>query len=246
MTDEEKNAIRTAFNSTAGSMSKNNVGETIINPFLNYIAADEIDSVFISHDDIDHYNGLPEILNNHNVKNVYTTPRFISNAATSRADAMLSEFVRSKGLSLCVASEKISPGKTTITRLWPLDTPDENSLTDNESSLVLLFEYAGRKILFCSDTTKDVQYKLMDLYPDLDIDIMITPHHGSNRTTDPAFLTYFKPEFLITSCSDARFSSICPQIIEHPQSYFTCNDGTVTVLVNRTGQIKIKTFASSQ
>ncbi|MGA2914465.1 MAG: DNA internalization-related competence protein ComEC/Rec2 [Sedimentisphaerales bacterium] len=236
-TSENKNFIL-----DAGSMSKNNIGDTIVNPFLALLAADKIDSVFISHDDIDHYNGLPEILNNHIAKNIYTTPQFIQNAAASKTDAMLGEFVRSKGLLLCIAPEKIPLGKTTITRLWPLDTPDENVMTDNESSLVLLFEYAGRKILFCSDITKDVQFKLMNLYPALDVDIIITPHHGSGRTTDPAFINYFKPEYLITSCTDTRLSSVCPQILEHPQSYFTCNNGSITAVINPQGKISLKTF----
>jgi competence protein ComEC len=226
----------------AGSMSKNNIGDTIVNPFLNYIAADKIDSVFISHDDIDHYNGLPEILNQHHCENFYTTPKFIQSAAASNADAKLSEFVRSKGLSLCVAPQKISLGKTVIIRLWPIDSPDENSLTDNESSLVLLFEYAGRKILLCSDITEDTQKQLMNLYPQLDVDLIVTPHHGSGRTTDPAFLNCFKPEFLITSCSEARLGSISGGIKDFGQSYFTGKDGAVTVLINPAGQISIKPF----
>jgi competence protein ComEC len=226
----------------AGSISKNNIGDSTVNPFLNYTAADKIDSVFISHDDIDHYNGLPEILEKHKCKNVYTTPQFIQNAANSETDAMLCRFIKSKNIPLGVAPEKIPSDKTVITHLWPRQIPDENSLTDNESSLVLLLEYAGRKILFCSDITEDVQNRLMNLYPALDIDIMITPHHGSARTTDPAFLDYFKPEFLITSCTQARLSSVSPRILEHSQSYYTCQSGAVTVMINRPGQIKVSTF----
>ncbi len=238
--------IKTAGNKNfiidAGSMS-NDIGSKIVNPFLNLIAVDKIDSVFISHDDTDHYNGLPEILINHNAENIYTTPQFITNASSSKTDAMLSDFVRENGFSLSVAPEKISIGKTAITRLWPKDISDANSFTDNESSLVLLFEYAGRKILFCSDITKNIQYQLMNLYPDLDIDIMVTPHHGSGRTNDPAFINYFKPEYLITSCTDARLSSICPQILEHPNSYFTCNSGAISASINSQGKITIETNA---
>jgi beta-lactamase superfamily II metal-dependent hydrolase len=107
---------------------------------------------------------------------------------------------------------------------------------------VLLIEYAGRKILFCSDITADAQGKLMNLYPQLDVDLMITPHHGSGRTTDPNFLTAFKPEFLITSCTDARISSISPAIMKHSQSYYTCKDGAVTALIDSAGQIRLSTY----
>jgi competence protein ComEC len=37
----------------AGSMTRADAGEKIINPYLNYSAIRKIDSVFISHDDID-------------------------------------------------------------------------------------------------------------------------------------------------------------------------------------------------
>ena len=223
----------------AGSITNTNIGEKIVNPFLNYIAADKIDSVFVSHDDIDHYNGLPEILDKHKCKNAYTTPQFIQNAATSPADARLIEFIKSKNIPLCVSPEKISSGKVIITRLWPRETPDENSLMDNQSSLVLLIEYAGRKILSCSDITADIQKQLMVLYPRLDIDLMITPHHGSARTADSDFINAFKPEFLITSCSESRLSSVDAQIKEHSQSYYTCSDGAITVLIDSAGKIKL-------
>ena len=224
----------------AGSISRNDVGNRIVNPFLDYTATDKIHSIFISHDDIDHYNGLPEILNKHNCKNVYTTPQFIQSAATSATDAKLSDFLRSKNLSLCVTPEKISLGKTVITRLWPKETSTEIPLSDNEASLVLLFEYAGRKILLCSDITADAQKQLMNLYPQLDVDLIVTPHHGSARTVQPDFLNALKPELLITSCSET--ARISQEITDFAQSYYTCKDGAITVSVNRTGQIRIKTF----
>ena len=226
----------------AGSMSRNNVGDNIVNPFLNYIAAGKIDSVFISHDDIDHYNGLPEILKQHKCKNVYTTRQFIQSAAASVTDANLCEFIRLRNIPLCVAPEKISLNKTIITRLWPKETSTETPLSDNESSLVLLLEYAGKKILLCSDITAEAQRQLMDLYPQLDVDLIVTPHHGSGRTLEPLFLNAFKPEFLITSCSEARLASISEEIKKFGQSYYTCEDGAITVFVTPTGQIKIKTF----
>ncbi len=226
----------------AGSMSKNNPGNRIINPFLDYIAADEIDSVFISHNDIDHYNGTPEILKKHNCANIYTTPQFIQSVPQSNTASLLNEFLKSKNLFLAPAPEKIPLGKTTITLLWPKTSSLGDVLSDNESSLVLLLEYADRKILFCSDITADVQNQLINSNPQLDVDIMITPHHGSARTIDAAFLSHFKPEILITSCSASRLVGVSKEIKAFEQSYYTPQDGAVTVLVTPAGQIKVKTF----
>ena len=226
----------------AGSMTKSNIGDNIVNPFLNYIATGKIDSAFISHDDIDHYNGLPEILDKHKCKNIYTTLQFIQSAATSAADANLSRFISSKGLSLEISPEKILMDKVRITRLWPKEMTVEPDFTDNQASLVLLLEYAGRKIMFCSDMTKDVQNQFINLYPALDIDIMVVPHHGSAVTLSLPFLNTFKPEFFITSCAQSQFGRISLQVLNFPNSFYTCRDGAVTVLIDPAGQIKVSTF----
>ncbi|MBN1786845.1 MAG: DNA internalization-related competence protein ComEC/Rec2 [Sedimentisphaerales bacterium] len=226
----------------AGSISKNDVGDRIVNPFFDYAGLDEINTIFISHDDIDHYNGVPEILKKHNCENIFTTPRFIQNISQSNTASLFNDFLKSKNLSLVEMPEKILFDKTTITLLWPKNIPAQEISSDNESSLVLLVEYAGRKIMFCSDITKNVQEKLIEENPQLDIDIMTTPHHGSARNIEPDFLSHFKPEILITSCSASRLGGTSKAIANFEQSYYTPKDGTVTVLINRNGQIKVQTF----
>jgi competence protein ComEC len=226
----------------AGSMTRGNIGSKIVNPFLDYIAADKLYCVFISHSDIDHYNGLPEILKEHKCKNVYTTLQFIQNAASSKTDAVLVDFIKSLNLHIDTPSQKVYIGKVNITRLWPQELSVEEPMSDNEASLVLLIEYAGRKILVCSDITKKIQSELINLYPAMDIDIMITPHHGSGRTLEPIFLNAFKPEIFITSCCEARFESISEKIKEFEQSFLTCRDGSINVVINSNGKIRIRKY----
>jgi competence protein ComEC len=226
----------------AGSMSKSDIGGNIVNPFFGYMAIDSISSVYISHNDIDHYNGLPEILEKHNCKNIYTTPQFIQNIYKSETAMELERFLEEENLSLQTAPEKNSIGRAEITLLWPRDLPDETFLTDNQTSLVLLLEYAGKKILFCSDITADVQKRLMSLYSQLNVDLLITPHHGSGRTANADFLNFFKPRYLITSCSKFQLAGTNREIKKFEHSYYTPNDGAITATINPKGKIKIKTF----
>ena len=51
-----------------------------------------------------------------------------------------------------------------------------------------MIEYAGRKILICSDIEKFAQNEILRLYPDLKADVLILPHHGSLKTTDLSFI----------------------------------------------------------
>ena len=60
----------------AGSLFKCDPGQRIINPFLNFSGINKIDSIFISHRDVDHINAIPEIIQNVNVKNIYSSTAF--------------------------------------------------------------------------------------------------------------------------------------------------------------------------
>jgi competence protein ComEC len=206
---------------------------------LDYSAIDKIDSVFISHDDIDHYNGLPEIIAGHKCQNIYTAPQFIQNISDSNAAMILERFLQDKNLSLIPAPAEKNIGKAAITLLWPDELPNMKLSSDNEASLVLLVEYAGRKILFCSDIPSDIQKQLMNLKPDLDIDIMLTPHHGSQRTTVDNFITFFRPEYLITSCAEFRFDGLSKQIKNSQNSFYTCKDGAIFIEITSNGKIRI-------
>jgi beta-lactamase superfamily II metal-dependent hydrolase len=79
----------------------------------------------------------------------------------------------------------------------------------------------------------------MDLHPDLDIDIMITPHHGSQRTIDNNFITFFRPEYLITSCAEFRFAGTSEQIKNAKNSFYTCKNGAISIGITSVGKIKI-------
>ncbi|MHC4260214.1 MAG: ComEC/Rec2 family competence protein, partial [Planctomycetota bacterium] len=44
----------------AGSLYKSNIGHRILAPFLDYIGTNTIDAIIVSHNDVDHLNGIPE------------------------------------------------------------------------------------------------------------------------------------------------------------------------------------------
>jgi competence protein ComEC len=154
----------------------------------------------------------------------------------------LERFLEDKNLTLQPAPSKKIIGNAAITLLWPNKLSNMELSSDNGASLVLLVEYASRKILLCSDIPSDIQKQLMTLYPDLDIDIMLTPHHGSQRTMADGFITFFRPEYLITSCAEFRFAGLSEQIKTFKNSFYTCKDGAISAEITPNGNIKIKRF----
>ncbi len=87
----------------------------------------------------------------------------------------------------------------------PGEPPDENAL-----SIVLLIEYAGFRMLVPGDVTggggsppyetPDVETALAPLVGD--IDVLRVAHHGSNTSTNEAFLAATMPEVAIISVGD--------------------------------------------
>jgi competence protein ComEC len=72
--------------------------------------------------------------------------------------------------------------------------------SDNANSLVLLVEYAGRRLLLPGDLESPGLEDLLAEEP-LDCDIIMAPHHGSVRSDPTGFALWSRPEFVVVSGS---------------------------------------------
>jgi len=129
--------------------------------------------------------------------------------------------------------------------LWPTEEASENeALGDNDKSQVSLIEFAGVKLLLCSDIEKFAQRELLRLHPDLKADIVFVPHHGSVSTLEDDFLQKLDPEILIYSCDRSQYErqSRTIQKDDSAESFYTPKHGTVVVRINRDGLVSTTTF----
>jgi competence protein ComEC len=90
----------------------------------------------------------------------------------------------------------------------------------NDSSLVVLATWEGRRALLTGDVEAHAQADLLELperlgRPDLlEVELLTVPHHGS-ATTDPAFLAAVRPQVaLISAGVDNRHGHPHPDIVE--------------------------------
>jgi competence protein ComEC len=89
----------------------------------------------------------------------------------------------------------------------------------NDSSLVVLATWGGRRALLTGDVEAPAQADLLEL-PDLlgrpgllEVELLTVPHHGS-ATTDPAFLAAVRPQVaLISAGVDNRHGHPHPDIV---------------------------------
>jgi competence protein ComEC len=147
----------------AGSLSNKNCGQRIVVPFLRQKGISELDAIFPSHDDIDHINGVPEIVSVCGVGGIYANEGFLAKAGTSPTAGFLADCLRNEKQQLKLLDERVlSGGKAKIIFLWP-DPPvcRDESVSDNDKSQVILIEFAGRTILLCSDIERFAQEQIL-------------------------------------------------------------------------------------
>ncbi|MGM9857688.1 MAG: MBL fold metallo-hydrolase [Bacilli bacterium] len=71
--------------------------------------------------------------------------------------------------------------------------------SDNNKSLVLLFEFINKTWILMGDAEKEVEEYIMMTYSDIDVDCIKIGHHGSNTSSSEKFIKYISPEEAIIS-----------------------------------------------
>jgi competence protein ComEC len=231
----------------AGSLHKSDIGRRIVGPFLDYGGISSIDAVFVSHNDIDHVNGIPEVVEWCKVGRVYANGAFFEDAGQWGAAKFLGDFLSGAGLEIEPVTQGLDVGgRAHVKSIWPsAQLPGAEQLSDNDRSQVFLIEFASKRILLCSDIEKFAQREIIRQNPDLRADVVVAPHHGSTNTADPDFLKAVEAKILIISCGQTEYQrqhKSGPQE-DAMQRLFTSADGAVTVRISEKGKIQIETAA---
>jgi len=232
----------------AGSLYRRDIGRRVVIPFLEYQGIDRLDQVILSHNDTDHINGIPEVAAYCQTQRISVPVAFAQGASAGPPLDTLRQWIKNEGLDLETLDEVIPTGtEVQIRILWPTHASRVESLSDNDRSLVALIEFAGKAILICSDIEQVAQKRLLNLYPSLDVDVLIAPHHGSITTLDPNFLTRLKPEIIVCSCSRSQWQK--KRVIQAQSDYdilYTASCGAVTLRIDGAGNLEATPWLEQQ
>ena len=229
----------------AGSLHRSDIGRKIVVPFLNYSGINKIDAIIISHNDIDHINGIPEIAEYCTVGGIYANAPFLDKADQWGTAKFLSDSLNEHGLEIKPLIQELNLNSSAeIKILWPgKQLSQYDQLNDNDKSLVSLLEFAGTKILLCSDIERFAQKELLRLYPNLTANIVVVPHHGSTTTSEPDFLEKLDADILIYSCDRMQYQRLrAARQNDEAKSFYTPKDGAITVCIRKDGTITTSTF----
>ncbi|PQO29149.1 hypothetical protein C5Y96_15455 [Blastopirellula marina] len=156
-----------------------------------------LDAVIISHDDADHYNGLPEVLERFSVGAVYCS-ELMEKIPSDLVSSLLDD-IRRRGIPLRSLSAGRSLSAHPDVEVTILHPTRKGVLgRDNANSLVLLIEYQGRRILLPGDLESPGTESVIVERP-IDCDVVMAPHHGSRHSHADSFYQWCQPEWIVVS-----------------------------------------------
>jgi competence protein ComEC len=230
----------------AGSRTSKNCGWRTVVPFLRHKGIGRIHHLVISHADIDHVNGIPEIAATVNVDHIWASAAVVGKAATVSTAGYLNACLTRLDRKIEVLDNGVElSNRARVTMLWP--TPElcaDTTIGDNDKSMVLLVEFAGRRILLCGDIERHAQEELLVRNPDLKVNVLVMPHHGSVRNLVDGFVERLAPDIIVVNCSRSEYiGAYRPP--EGILALYTPVDGAVTITIKADGAFGATGFSSN-
>ncbi len=177
-------------------------------PLLAERGIARLDVVVVSHGDGDHCGGLLDVASYVAIAEVWATPELMETACVRE----LRELSRARFRPL-VRGERASVGGLEFEVLGP---SREGSAKDNDRSLVLAVEAAGRRLLFTGDIERRAELELLAGEPEsLRCDLLKVAHHGSGTSSSERFLAAAGARLAVVSCGVGnRFGHPAPEVVE--------------------------------
>jgi competence protein ComEC len=229
----------------AGSSTIADLQRRCLAPFLRHTGVSRIDSIFVSHANIDHFSAVAQAAQAYAVREVLITPMFRQHAQKNHAARQM---LRRLADLHCPVSDTTAGRRIQLDDdcqlevLWP---PAGSTLDANDTSQVLKLTCRGRTILFTGDIQSPAESALLADPATLSADVLITPHHGSAELTTGKFLDAVGPAAALLASDDRTPSGkqrAFDQLVAGRQLYRTHECGAVTVHVTKDGTVSVTTY----
>ncbi len=157
------------------------LGEAVIKPFLQHQGIKKIDTLVLSHDNLDHTGGALHLLKHFQVENIISGEAITDIPNTSR----------------CRQGQSWQWNQVDFKFLYP---ETENSKNSNNNSCVLKITAGDHSALLTGDIEREGEEWLVSHFPtELKTHILLAPHHGSKTSSSIPFVRATNPAHVIFS-----------------------------------------------
>ncbi len=202
-------------------------GEAIVGPAITRNGLPRLDIVVSSHPDLDHTGGLPYILENcvvgslwHNgheaegpLKKPWATALARHTTRIPAAGESLAPCIKDSGLRLEVLHP---PAPNTAPRSLAQWADSAQQWKGNDASIVLRLSRNGHGlVLITGDAGRNTLTHILEQGLAVQADVLIAPHHGSDKNFLPAFIDAVHPSLVVASCGFRNRWGFPGQALKH-------------------------------
>lgn len=224
----------------AGSLENASRARQVVGNVLLQRGRTTLDALLISHADIDHFNAVPGLLEDIDIGAVFINPAFLDFRQESVQRVCEAAIHAEVPLKLVWEGDELRTGPDVTIKILHPDVKHA-SQDDNANSIVLSIEYAGRKILLTGDLEKSGLVTLLRRPPE-SYDILLAPHHGSQKANPPELARWATPRWVVVSGGhNASWPKLQESYGAGSTLLSTSKHGAVTFDISRSGEIEVGT-----
>ena len=188
-----------------GSSSHAAVTETVLGPALRSAGVHGIDTLILSHPDLDHFSGTVELTERFTVKEVLVNEAFVEEASAEprgAASVVLNHLNQKKiPVQIVHAGWRHRAGRAELAVHWP--NRGARFRSHNDGSLVLSVTGGGRRLLLCGDVQDAAMKRMTAQNLPGRADVLEIPHHGSLAAeAAPQWARAIRPRIAIQSTAE--------------------------------------------
>ena len=215
-------------------------GRAIVAPFLWQRKIGRVDTLVLSHPNLDHYGGLEFLAEHFGVTSIWLNRD--SKRSKSRRFRRLMTTLQEHDIqiqTLCYDTPNREIGGVRIKILHP--PCGQTRFSTNDASLVLRLSHGEVDFLFSGDVEAAGEGILLATPARLESEILKVPHHGSRSSSTQPFLEAVSPQVAVASLGyQNRFRFPAPEVVDRYE-----RQGTELLRTDQVGTVTVRSNGES-